>query len=151
MSRILSTWGGGRISASGSEEGCLSLGPGGVYTFPLGKHPLRQTPPRQTPLPLGRHPQADTPGRHPPGRRTPPADTYPAPTPHPPEAATAADGTHPTGMHSCFNTKFSFLLHCVTEGWLGKQWRIQDFPEEGAPTLQGGANIRFCQIFPKTA
>ena len=31
------------------------------------------------------------------------------------------------------------------------QWRIQDFPEEGAPTLQGGANIRFCQIFPKTA
>ena len=32
-----------------------------------------------------------------------------------------------------------------------KQWRIQDFLEEGAPTLQGGANIRFCQIFPKTA
>ena len=31
------------------------------------------------------------------------------------------------------------------------QWRIQDFPEEGAPTPQGGANIRFCQIFPKTA
>ena len=32
------------------------------------------------------------------------------------------------------------------------QWRIQDFPEEGGPTLQGGgANIRFCQIFPKTA
>ena len=31
------------------------------------------------------------------------------------------------------------------------QWRIQDFPEEGAPTAQGGANIRFCQIFPKTA
>ena len=37
-----------------------------------------------------------------------------------PQAATAADGTHPTGMHSCFNTKFSFLLYCVTEGWLGK-------------------------------
>ena len=31
------------------------------------------------------------------------------------------------------------------------QWRIQNFPEVGAPTLQGGANIRFCQIFPKTA
>ena len=31
------------------------------------------------------------------------------------------------------------------------QWRIQDFPEEGAQTLQGGANIWFCQIFPKTA
>ena len=32
------------------------------------------------------------------------------------------------------------------------QWRIQDFPEEGAPTPQGGgANIRFCQFSPKTA
>ena len=30
------------------------------------------------------------------------------------------------------------------------QWRIQDFPEVGAPTL-GGANIRFWQILPKTA
>ena len=38
------------------------------------------------------------------------------------------------------------LLHCTTT-----QWRIQDFPEEGAPTPQGGANIRFCQNFPKTA
>ena len=24
----------------------------------------------------------------------------------PPEMATAADGTHPTGMHSCFNNMF---------------------------------------------
>ena len=31
------------------------------------------------------------------------------------------------------------------------QWRIQDFPEEGAPTPQGGANIWFRHIFPKTA
>ena len=31
------------------------------------------------------------------------------------------------------------------------QWQIQDFPKEGVPTPQGGANIRFCQIFPKTA
>ena len=33
--------------------------------------------------------------------------------------------------------------------WVQKQrqWRIQDFPEEGAPTPHGGANIRFCQIF----
>ena len=29
--------------------------------------------------------------------------------------------------------------------------RIQDFPEEGAPTPRGGGNIRFCKIFPKTA
>ena len=31
------------------------------------------------------------------------------------------------------------------------QWRIQDFPEVGAPTPRGDANIRFCQKFPKTA
>ena len=48
---------------------------------PLGRHPLGRHP-------LGRHPQADTPpGRH------PQADT--------PDTATAAEGTHPTGMHSC--------------------------------------------------
>ena len=41
---------------------------------------------------------ADTP----PGRHPPRADTLPprADTP-PPETATAGDGTHPTGMHSC--------------------------------------------------
>ena len=33
----------------------------------------------------------------------PPADTpLPGRQPPPPEMATAADGTHPTGMHSCF-------------------------------------------------
>ena len=31
------------------------------------------------------------------------------------------------------------------------QWRIQDFPEVRVPNPPGGANIRFCQIFPKTA
>ena len=31
------------------------------------------------------------------------------------------------------------------------QWRIQDFPEVGSPTLGGGGNIRFCKICPKTA
>ena len=40
-----------------------------------------QTPPRQTSPP----------------RQTPPGQTPPGP---PPETATAADGTHPTGMHS---------------------------------------------------
>ena len=30
------------------------------------------------------------------------------------------------------------------------QWRIQDFPEEGAPTLGGGGgNMQFCQMFQK--
>ena len=31
------------------------------------------------------------------------------------------------------------------------QWRIQDFPEVGAPTPRRGANVRFWEIFPKTA
>ena len=64
--------------------------------FPQGE---RCTPPRQT------HSRADISGR-----QTPPqadttswADTRPpwAATPPPPEIATGADGTHPTGMHSC--------------------------------------------------
>ena len=29
------------------------------------------------------------------------------------------------------------------------QWRIKDFPEEGAQLPRGGANIRFCKKFPK--
>ena len=45
-------------------------------------------PPGQTPTP-GRHP---APGRHPPGQTPPPAG----------KTATAADGTHSTGMHSYF-------------------------------------------------
>ena len=52
-------------------------------------------------------------GVHPPGRHPPRADTphagpssprqTPSPwgDPPPPQTATAADGTHPTGMHSC--------------------------------------------------
>ena len=58
------------------------------------------------------HPQADTTpqadnlwadpmGRHPPGQ-TPPGQTLPRQTPPPHQTATAADSTHPTGMHSCF-------------------------------------------------
>ena len=82
-------------------------------SFCLGRHPPGQTPPRhpwadtphpgQTPPPPGRHPLPL--GRHPPGQTPPPSacwDTHPPTqcmlgyTPLP--AATAADGTHPTGM-----------------------------------------------------
>ena len=56
---------------------------------PLGRHPQADTPLGR---PLGRHPQADTPPTDTPlGRHAPP-----------PVTATAADGTHPTGMHSCY-------------------------------------------------
>ena len=41
-------------------------------------------------------------GVHPPGRPPPPPEQTPPQAPPPPqETATAADGTHPTGMHSC--------------------------------------------------
>ena len=59
---------------------------GGGRHVPLGRHPTGQTPPTQTPAwahPLGTHLPGHT----------------PYPLPH--KMATAADGTHPTGMHSC--------------------------------------------------
>ena len=43
-----------------------------------------------------------------------------------------------------FSNKAKFLKVILTDS---SQWRIQDFPEERAPTPQGGANIRY---FPKT-
>ena len=61
---------------------------------PPGSHP----PPRQTPTSPGRHPppRQTPPGRHPLGRHPPPQQT-----------ATAVDGTHPTGMHSCYFDGFT--------------------------------------------
>ena len=56
-------------------------------TPPLGRYPPGIHPP-----PLGRYPQADTPW----------TDTPWADIPHP-STATAADGTYPAGMHSCYN------------------------------------------------
>ena len=62
--------------------------------------------------------------RHPPGADTPPRSRHPpgqAPprSRHPPQqTATAADGTHPTGMHSCCESKthvirkmFAYRVH----------------------------------------
>ena len=70
---------------------------------PLGRHPSGRHPPRQTPL------RQTPPGQTPPGHagiHTPPPnacwDTHP-----PPPAATVADGTHPTGTHSCLDTKIN--------------------------------------------
>ena len=72
---------------------------------PLSRHPLgRQTPHGQTPL--GRHP---SPGKHPPTSwQTPPRQT---PPPRPPTAS-AADGTHPTGMHSCSDFFVCKIVGC---------------------------------------
>ena len=63
----------------------------GVWQTPpqADTQPWADTHPRQTP------PWADTP----PGQTPPWADTPPGR--HPQETATAAEGTHPTGMQSC--------------------------------------------------
>ena len=75
---------------------------------------------------------------HPP-RQTPPGKTPPRQNHHPPrpETATASDGTHPTGAHSCFllcpscslcrNAK---SLYCV-----GLHWRVP-FIEDLSETVQ---------------
>ena len=56
----------------------------------------------QTPPPEQTPPCANSPlGRHPPPRQTPPG--RPPPPPIPQQTATAANGTHPTGMHSCWS------------------------------------------------
>ena len=62
-----------------------------VILFTGGGECVWQTPPGQTPP--GKHPQVDTPKADTPWVETPRADT--------PKMATAADGTRPTGMHSC--------------------------------------------------
>ena len=42
------------------------------------------------------------------------------------------------------------MCHLTRLVWLANQWRIQDFPEEGAPTLQGGApTYDFAKFSPK--
>ena len=64
---------------------CHSVHKGGSASVHAGIDPLGRHPPGQTP------PQADTPLGRPPGQITPPQQT-----------ATAAHGTHPTGMHSCY-------------------------------------------------
>ena len=85
----------------------------------LGYTPLVQTHPMLGYTPLGRHPPRQTPpmGRHTPGqthpRQTPPPtacwDTHPPCQVHDwIDMATAADGRHPTGMHSCYHPQRSW-------------------------------------------
>ena len=59
-----------------------------------GRHPPRQTPP------WADNPWADTPSWADIPRADTPRQTSPW-ADHPQQTATAADGTHPTGMHSC--------------------------------------------------
>ena len=116
--------------------------------------------------PLGRHPWADTLGQTPP-EQTPPGQTSPRQTPPradtpPQQMATAADGTHPTGMHSCLFILWathppSFVLCfylkgtscCAEAGFSEKicafEFKSQFKTETGAPT---GANlVQFRQLW----
>ena len=115
------------------------------------------------------------------GRQTPPpADKHPrqADTPSP-WTATAADGTHPTGMHSCKKCGWSHALLASREDAhspsnlfsfpysfrvrMGKYrllppthpfssvWEILDSHPGADPgfPVGGSVNIQFCQIFQK--
>ena len=112
---------------------CLSFCP------QIDTHP----PPWQTPPPPGQTPQCML-------GYTPPAKCMLG-------YGQQAGGTHLTGMHSCIrvvNGRTEIAEDCTpTSGksWLQRirpqhsftfchqQWRIQDFPEVGTPTLQDGA------------
>ena len=91
-----------------SQESAILFTGGSVWqTSPLGQIPL-----------LGRDPLGQTlPGQTPPWADNPWADTpawidTPLPADTPQQAATAADGKHPTGMYSCLNKKscLSFFI-----------------------------------------
>ena len=81
---------------------------------PKSRHPPISRHPPAADIPLGsRHPSGS---RHPPAADTPPEQTpprtrHPPGTRHPPEMATAADGTHPTGMYSCFQCRSATATH----------------------------------------
>ena len=82
--------------------------------IPLDKHPPADTlwadpPPTRQTVPLGRHPRKDTHRQTPPRPDTPWAGQAPSwENTSPQQTATAVDGTHPTGMHSCLNLSSIF-------------------------------------------
>ena len=81
-------------------------------TAPRNTNPREQTPPGADTNPKTRYipPRPGTPpgSRRPPKTRYPPDQVHPSPRPGTPPktrytpTTTAAGGTHPTGMHSCF-------------------------------------------------
>ena len=79
---------------------CPQMGSASVHAGISPPPPAKeQTPPEQAP------PGAGTPlEQTPPWEQTPPGSRHPPQeqTPPPQQTATVADGTHPTGMHSCW-------------------------------------------------
>ena len=106
------------------HRGCLADTPQSRHPpeadTPLrSRHPLEQTPPARNRHPLNRHPRS----RHPfPEQTTYPEQTHtpeqtptpqrnpPIADPSPSSAATEADSTHHTGMHSCSFINFDAIL-----------------------------------------
>ena len=123
-----SVHGGGRIPAC-TRWSVSQHASGGVAhpsdRHPRGRHPPGQTSPKSIP-PLGRHPS--------------PRESTPPP------AATAADGTHTTGMLSFFsyffgiyfNNKtgvykfcsYSSFSHLVQNCQISQKWQIQGLPSK---------------------
>ena len=98
---------------------CLSTGGGFASAYagipPRSRHPPGTRHPQSRHPPGTKHPQeqappgADTPTgagtppeQTPPGAGTPLEQAPPGPDPSSQQTATVADGTHPTGMHSCY-------------------------------------------------
>ena len=98
----------GNVFTSVCQEFC----PQGLGCLPqcmLGyTHPPGQKPPSGKTRPLSRHP----PGRHPLWADTPRADNPWGRQP-PKQTGTAIDGTHPTGMHTCFSLNDSKAVHIL--------------------------------------
>ena len=88
---------------------CLSFCPRGGGVLPqcmLGYHPPSRPPPgADPPPPRSRHTARS---RHPPGADTPQEQISP-------ETATVADGTHPTGMHSCLISIYFVYFLCTSK------------------------------------
>ena len=103
---------------------------------PPGRHPPGQIPPpgRQPPLPPGRHPLADTP----PSRHT--LGNHPRQISPPPEMATAADGTHPTGMQSCLKFSQNFSVQSMAKSVSHRPNIIELFMDQsGVSALPAGS------------
>ena len=81
---------------------------GGAASVYAGIHPSRQTPPGR------HHPPGKTPPGHTPQPHSPPAQRHPRADP-PQQTATTADGTLPTGMHSCLLYDSKCIFRQVVE------------------------------------
>ena len=86
-----------RYTSTGPGTPWDQVPPSGPGTRPRTRYPQNQVPPGA--------------GTHPSGARYPPDQVHPlGPCAPPPETDTVADGTHPTGMHSCSENVFAALF-----------------------------------------